>query len=89
MITFQQLIHAQALLRHKGFRKAAESVNISQPAFSRSISALENSIGAKLFNRKRGDVSPTVFGTLFQKRCARVILPFLVANRSRKYIPNS
>lgn len=73
MFTFQQLIHAQALFQYKGFRKAAEKVNISQPAFSRSISNLEDVLGAKLFNRKRGDVTPTVFGELFEKRCDRIL----------------
>lgn len=73
MVTFQQLIHAQALFQCKGFRKAAEKVNISQPAFSRSISNLEDVFGAKLFNRKRGDVTPTVFGEAFEKRCNLIL----------------
>ncbi len=73
MFTLQQLIHAQALFQFKGFRKAAEKVNISQPAFSRSISNLEDVLGAKLFNRKRGDVTPTVFGEVFEKRCNLIL----------------
>ena len=73
MIRYQQIVHARALLEHKNFRKAAESENISQPAFSRSIANLESSLGVTLFNRQRGNVSPTSYGEILAKHLGSIL----------------
>jgi DNA-binding transcriptional LysR family regulator len=50
-------------LRH--FGHAAESLHMSQPALSKQISALEASLGAKLFERGRHGAELTGFGENF------------------------
>lgn len=73
MIKYHQLLHARALLLHENFRKAANEVNISQPAFSRSIANLEDTLGVQLFNRQRGKVTPTPFGEVLRKHSSLII----------------
>ncbi|HEV8507399.1 MAG TPA: LysR family transcriptional regulator [Chitinophagaceae bacterium] len=55
------------------FRKAAEQINIVQPALSRQIQLLENEIGAMLFNRSTGAVTLTEAGIFFQKEAQRIL----------------
>ena len=46
-------------LQHYGsFRKAASSVNISNPAFSRSIARAEEILGERLFDRESEGAVP-------------------------------
>lgn len=73
MIRYQQIIHARALLNHRNFRKASDTENISQPAFSRSIANLENYLGVTLFNRQRGNITPTPYGELLGKHVDRIL----------------
>src|SRR6516165_3858532 len=42
--------------------KAAERLNVTQPAISRSISELEHALGVRLLDRRRQGVSLTEFG---------------------------
>lgn len=58
------LRHAIALADHGSFSRAAEHVHLTQPALSRSIQALEASVGATLFERRRGAIEPTEIGRL-------------------------
>jgi len=67
MIKIQQLLHANALIEHGSFRKAALTQNISRPAFSRSIANLEHSLGVRLFHRHPSGVSTTVYGEVLRK----------------------
>ena len=43
-------------------RKAAQSLNTVQPAISRSIADLEQTLGVRLLDRHRQGVSPTEYG---------------------------
>lgn len=72
-IKLRQLAHARALFRHGSFRRAAEAENISQPALSRSIQSLEESLGVLLFDRQTSEISPTAFGKALLSR-AEIIL---------------
>lgn len=47
------------------FRKAAEAVNISQPALSRRIDKLEEALGVRLFERTTRSVTLTTIGRVF------------------------
>lgn len=67
----RQLEHFTALIAEHNFARAAERVNLSQPAFSRSIQQLERQLGVCLFERGRQGASPTVF--------ARAALPHIRA----------
>lgn len=54
--------HIVALAEHGGFKKAAEAINISQPALSISIKMAEEWFGTRLFERKPRNINPTPFG---------------------------
>jgi DNA-binding transcriptional LysR family regulator len=68
MIKLNQLAHAKALAAHGNFHRAAASLNMSQPALSRSIGKLEEYLGVILFDRQQGKVTPTTFGEVLLHR---------------------
>lgn len=72
-LTFKQLRYLEALARHGHFGRAAEACAISQPALSQQIKALEEELGAELFERDRRQVRLTSFGEEIAQR-ARDIL---------------
>jgi DNA-binding transcriptional LysR family regulator len=72
-MTLRQLRHALALQQHGSFHRAAEAEKISQPAFSRSIRTLEETLGAQLFDRTSPRALPTAFGTVLLLRAREVI----------------
>ena len=61
-LDLRQLRHVLALGRHRNFARAAEEIGLTQPALSRSIQSLEQSVGARLFDRDRTGVEPTAVG---------------------------
>ena len=73
MVKYQQILHAKALLTHQSFRQAAKAEYISQPAFSRSIANLEDSLGVVLFNRQRGNITPTKYGDILEKHISLIL----------------
>jgi len=69
----QQIKNFLALCETLNFRKAAEQINIVQPALSRQIQLLENEVGALLFNRSKRTVTLTVAGIFFKKETNRIL----------------
>ena len=69
----QQIKNYLVLCDTLNFRKAAEKINIVQPALSRQIQLLENEIGALLFNRSKRAVTLTEAGLFFQKEAQRIL----------------
>lgn len=61
----RKLQYALAVAREAHFRKAAESVNVSQPTLSRQVRELEDEIGLELFHRDRHPVELTTSGQAF------------------------
>lgn len=55
------------------FRKAAEAVHISQPAFSRRIDKLEQALGTKLLERTTRKVSLTASGREFDRQLRPIL----------------
>jgi len=55
------------------FRKAAESVHISQPAFSRRIDKLEQALGTQLLERTTRKVSLTAAGRDFDRQLRSIL----------------
>jgi LysR family pca operon transcriptional activator len=51
-----------------GMGKAAERLNLSQPAISKAISDLERTLGVRLLDRSRQGVEPTTYGIALIKR---------------------
>jgi DNA-binding transcriptional LysR family regulator len=66
--------HVLALAKHRHFARAAESLSLSQPALSRSISVLEQRLGVQLFDRTPGGVEPTAYGRLIIERGKEISL---------------
>jgi DNA-binding transcriptional LysR family regulator len=52
------------IARTGSFSRAAEELNLTQPALSRSVAGLEQRFGFRIFERGRGGASPTVVGAL-------------------------
>jgi len=69
----QQIRNFLVLCETLNFRKAAEQINIVQPALSRQIQLLENEVGALLFNRSKRTVTLTEAGLFFQKETNRIL----------------
>lgn len=62
-----------ALVDHGNFNRAAEARNLTQPAFSRRIRALEDWIGAGLFNRSTHRVELTEAGECLRPLASEII----------------
>jgi DNA-binding transcriptional LysR family regulator len=57
--------HVLTLAQHRNFARAAEKLHLSQPALSRSISRLEETLGVALFDRTpRGAVEQVLDGSV-------------------------
>lgn len=74
MISLKQLRHALALAHHRNFHRAAEAENISQPALSRSIRALEEHLGVPLFDRQGTSVEATLYGMALLQRAGKALV---------------
>ncbi|MDE1949443.1 MAG: LysR family transcriptional regulator, partial [Burkholderiales bacterium] len=73
MLDLRRLQHLVALADECHFARAAERVNLSQPAFSRSIQAIESQLGLRLFEREAGAVRPTPAGVFLVERARRLL----------------
>jgi len=66
--SLRQLRTYRAVMSLGSVAKAAESLNLTQPALSKQITALEQTVNLKLFERRRGGpMTPTREGRLFYK----------------------
>jgi DNA-binding transcriptional LysR family regulator len=72
-IELRLIQHALAVGRHGNFARAAEALHLTQPSLSRSIAALEASLGVPLFDRTRKGVTPTAFGRIVLERGGTVL----------------
>jgi DNA-binding transcriptional LysR family regulator len=63
----------RAVAELHNFRKAAESINLSQPAFSRRIDKLEEALGVRLLDRTTRRVSLTAVGRDFARKVAELL----------------
>lgn len=58
----------RAVAEMGSFRKAAEAIHLSQPAFSRRIEKLEEALGVRLLDRTTRSVSLTAVGREFDRK---------------------
>jgi DNA-binding transcriptional LysR family regulator len=72
-IDIVKLRHLLAIAQTRSFSRAAETLNLSQPALSRSIAALELRFGLRLFDRSRRGVEPTAMGRLVIAEAQKVV----------------
>ena len=67
------LLAFRAAAELSNFRKAAETVHISQPAFSRRIDKLEQALGVRLLDRTTRRVSLTAVGRDFARKVEQLL----------------
>lgn len=68
-----QLQYFCTIAEYENITKAAKALFVSQPNLSTSLSRLEDDLGVKLFERRRGKVSLTANGQLFLSYTERVL----------------
>ncbi|MFZ6741915.1 LysR family transcriptional regulator [Undibacterium sp. JH2W] len=61
-MNLNKLKHAVILAEQGNFARAADKLNLSQPALSRSISGLEDELGMRLFDRDQAGATVTAAG---------------------------
>ena len=72
-LTLKQLRYVTAVAETGHFGRAALSCNISQPALSQQIQAVEQLCGTTLFDRLKGGARPTPFGAEFVQRAIALL----------------
>ena len=70
---FDQLETFLEVARHSSFSRAAEKRFRTQPAISAQIRALEEEVGARLFDRSGGKVALTGTGKVFQQYAEQTV----------------
>ncbi len=61
-MNLKKLRHVVVLAEQGNFARAADKLNLSQPALSRSISGLEDELGLRLFDRDQAGATATAAG---------------------------
>ena len=67
------LLAFRAVAELSSFRKAAEAVHLSQPAFSRRIDKLEQALGVRLLERSTRRVTLTTVGRDFERQVRELL----------------
>src|SRR5687767_7681031 len=67
-VTLRQMRYFLAVARERNFRRAAESLSITQPPLSRQIAELEALLGVRLLERDTHGVRTTPAGELALQR---------------------
>ena len=62
------------VVRQGGFRRAAASLHLAQPAISQQVGRLEAELGVRLLERGRTGVRPTPAGEAFLVRAERILV---------------
>lgn len=73
MIDIEKLRTLVAIVKAQSFARAAEELNLSQPAVSRNIQVLERQFGVRLLDRGRAGVRLTVVGKQVLDRAVDVL----------------
>ena len=61
------------VVHERSFTKAAAALGVSQPAVSQNVAELEKLVGAKLFERLRGEVALTGEGEVFKQYAEKML----------------
>jgi LysR family transcriptional regulator, regulator of abg operon len=72
-VELRQLKHFREIVQCASFGQAADKLNITQPALSKSIRNLEQSLGVLLLERHPSGVTPTDYGNVFLEYATLVI----------------
>jgi DNA-binding transcriptional LysR family regulator len=71
-----------AVATYGGFHRAAVALHISQPAVSARIGSLENSLGARLFDRGPGGMTLTAGGKALRPHAEQLLRQLLTARQA-------
>jgi len=84
-MTLQQLRYLIAVVAVGNITEAAKRLNVSQPALSAGLSALEADLGGALLDRKRGSVRLTPLGARFHRRALGILNECDLAKREFRH----
>lgn len=71
-LTMRELRVFVAVLEQRSFRRAAAVLHVTQPAVTKAIAGLEESLGVRLFDRASHGAEPTVHGLSLAPRVAAI-----------------
>ncbi|MGC2162032.1 MAG: LysR family transcriptional regulator [Silvibacterium sp.] len=72
-IELRQMRYFLAVAEERNFTRAAKRCHVAQPSLSKQIHQIENTLGAKLFERLPREVRITEAGAVFQREAARAL----------------
>jgi len=72
-MTLNELRYIVAVARERHFGRAAEACHVSQPTLSVAVKKLEDELGIRLFERRKGDISVTPIGEQVIGQAQRVL----------------
>lgn len=84
-----QLRYFQVTAKLEHMTKAAQQLQVSQPALSATISRLEDDLGAPLFNRKGRSIYLNAYGKAFLERVNRIFQELEDGKRELKDLSHS
>lgn len=87
-LSLTSLVEALAVAEHRNFRKAVETLRISQSSISNRIATLEAIIGIRLFERRNG-VHVTLEGQQFLSVINEAVSLIIQALRPTSLLPTS
>lgn len=70
----KQLTYFVAIVDHKSFSKAAQSLHISQPSLSNAVKSLERELDLQILDRNTRNIELTEAGTILYKKALRLLL---------------
>ncbi|MEO1226160.1 MAG: LysR family transcriptional regulator [Pseudomonadota bacterium] len=73
MLTLQDYLSVITLFEERNISRAADRLDVTQPAVTSRLRRIETAIGAKLFERGRNGAIPTAAGTAFVEVARRVM----------------
>jgi DNA-binding transcriptional LysR family regulator len=80
-LDLRKLRYFLAVAHHLNFSRAAQELVLAQPALSRAIKALENDLGARLFDRDHHSVSLTAAGAALVTEAEGLLARAVAARR--------
>lgn len=85
-IDLLQLRYFQIVAKHQHLTKAAEALNITQPALSKMIAKLENNLGYELFDRKGRQIQLNKLGESYLRTVEHVFLYLKEGEKELAYL---
>ena|SRR5690606_673526 len=81
LMQLQQLTYFVAVAETRHFTRAAELIGVTQPSLSKQIHVLEAELGARLFDRVRGNITLTQAGEALLPLARRILADAETARR--------